>query len=224
MSNKEQLALDLGLPVVAATEKAPIPVRSKGFADPEIRRKAMEASFKTRQKKYHPDLPLEFDPEELKLATNGNEDDFVPTRKMLRILEVALSLEGGDSIRSWFAHIGGNRATWYLWRKIPGFERWWKTAFLTGIKQYEAQWVLIGLRNMKKDFRYWNAVGEKLYGHIQKIAVKEEKSPEETALYQELLSIFQSEKKIAMAKDITSFEDADYTVEQLEQSLESEKP
>jgi len=223
MSNEEQLALDLGLPVVAATEKAPVPIRSKGFADPETRRKAMEASFKTRQKKYHPDLPLEFDPEELKLATAGNEDDFVPTRKMLRILEIALSLEGGDSIRSWFAHVGSNRATWYLWRKIPGFNSWWKTAFLTGIKQYEAQWVLIGLRNMKKDFRYWNAVGEKLYGHIQKIAVKEEKSPEETALYQELLAIFQTSKKIEQAKEI-SFEDADYTIEQLEQSLESEKP
>ena len=197
----------------------------KGFADPEVRKRAMARSLATRQLKKSPNVALDWTPEDLALLKRDGV--FCPTTRMLRILEVALSLEGGDTIRSWFAHVGMDRNVWYQWKKIEGFESWWKEAFLKGIKQYESQWVLIGLKKMNKDFRYWNEVGKKLYGYIEKVAVKEEKSPEEEALYRELLDLFVSEKKVHAAKEIHFQEDA-INVEVLETSLledlkESEK-
>jgi len=208
------------------TEDAPTepPKKLAGFADPEIRKKAMEASFKTRYRKAHPEALLEFDLEELALAQSGDEEKFLPTKKMIRVLEVAVCGEAGESIRSWFRHLGMNRATWYLWTKIPGFSRWWDEAFKQGMEQYRSQWLSIGMRKMKKDFRYWNSVGEKIFGYAQKLEIKDTKSPEETALYQELVEIFRSQKSIRNAKEVNPVSGMVYTAEELQRSLEEDAP
>jgi hypothetical protein len=155
------------------------PVKQPGFMDPEVRKRAMEQSLAVRRG----EVPEKVQP-------------FQPSKSMLRILEIALQLDSGDSVRGWFAKAGLSRGAWFEWQKNPQFREWWKKEFAEGVKEYETKWILIGLKKMSKDFRYWNEVGKKIFGFIDKIAVKEEKSPEEQALYAELLGLIQSYKGV----------------------------
>jgi len=153
--------------------------RGPGFLDPEVRKRAMEASLATRRG-----------------LVPASPKDFVPSKNMLQILRIALELESGDSVRGWFAKAGLNRGSWFEWQKNPAFKAWWKKEFAEGVKEYETKWLLIGLKKMTKDFRYWDAVGKRILGFIDKISIKEEKSPEEAALYTELLGLIQSYKGV----------------------------
>lgn len=150
-----------------------------GFLDPEVRKLAMERSLATRRGEV---------PEKVQA--------FTPSKHMLDILRIALELDSGDSVRGWFARAGLNRGAWFAWQKNPEFRAWWKKEFDAGLKEYETKWLLIGIKKMSKDFRYWNEMGKKFFGFIDKIAIKEEKSPEETALFTELLGLIQSYKGV----------------------------
>jgi hypothetical protein len=182
--------------------------RGPGFCDPEVRKRAMESSLAKRRGL----LP-------------AKPGDFIPSKNMLLILRIALDLESGDSVRGWFAKAGLNRGTWFVWQENPAFKAWWKKEFAEGLKEYETKWLLIGLRKMSKDFRYWNEIGKKVYHFIDTIAIKEEKSPEEAALYTELLGLIQSYKGVKTIENAQNRQavDVDYTVEDLEASLEGEK-
>ena len=160
-------------------------VGKPGFLDPEIRKRAMAQSLAVRRGEVPDKIP-----------------PFQPSKSMLRILEIALQLDSGDSVRGWFAKAGLARGAWFEWQKNPAFREWWKKEFAEGIKEYETKWILIGLKKMNKDFRYWNEVGKKIFGFIDKITVKEEKSPEEAALYTELLGLFQSYKGVPVINGI----------------------
>jgi hypothetical protein len=148
-----------------------------GFLDPEVRKRAQEKSLAVRRG----EVPAKPEP-------------FLPSKNMLTILKIALDLDSGDSVRGWFAKAGLSRDAWFRWQENPEFRAWWKKEFMDGVKEYESKWILIGLKKMSKDFRYWNEIGKKIYGFIDKIAVKEEKSPEEAALYTELLGLIKSYK------------------------------
>ena len=171
----EQRSLDLEAPEVG----------KPGFLNPEVRKRAMEQSLAVRRGEVPDKIPA-----------------FQPSKSMLRILEIALQLDSGDSVRGWFAKAGLNRGAWFEWQKHPEFRDWWKQSFALGVKEYETQWILIGLKRMTKDFRYWNEIGKKIFGFIDKIAVKEEKSPEEQALVQELLGLIQSYKGVKTIEGI----------------------
>src|SRR3990172_7305812 len=151
--------------------------RGPGFLDPEVRKRAMEASLAKRRG-----------------LVPTSPKDFVPSKNMLQILRIALELDSGDSVRGWFAKAGLNRGSWFVWQENPAFKTWWKKEFAEGVKEYETKWILTGLKKMTKDFRYWNEMGKKIFGFIDKIAIKEEKSPEEEILYTELLGLIQSYK------------------------------
>jgi hypothetical protein len=153
--------------------------RGPGFLDPEVRKRAMEASLAKRRG-----------------LVPASPKDFVPSKNMLQILRIALELDSGDSVRGWFAKAGLNRGSWFTWQENPAFRVWWKKEFAEGVKEYETKWILTGLKKMTKDFRYWNEMGKKIFGFIDKIAIKEEKSPEEAALYTELLGLIQSYKGV----------------------------
>lgn len=205
------------LPSEKEQPKKRLPAR--GFRDPEVRRKATEKSLARRRHNAEQSNEFLFDPTEFK---DLGETDFRPTKAMLQVLYAALSLEGGATIRGWFAQAGINRGMWYHWRRVPGFIEWWNVAFAKGVEQYRTQWLMIGLRKMSKDFRYWDKIGEKVFGYLEKISVKTERSDAEEKLIQELVGVFEERKNLRRALDITKVEDitedeiSDETLEQLE--------
>lgn len=180
------------------------PVGKPGFLDPDVRKRAMERSLAVRRG----EVPAE------------QKVEFVPSKNQLSILRIALDLDSGDSVRGWFAKAGINRGAWFEWNKDPQFREWWKKEFAEGIKEYETKWVLIGLKKMSKDFRYWNEIGKKIFGFIDKVAIKEEKSPEEQALVRELLDLFHNYKGLNAGQNLPKTEVID--VNFVEQELEKE--
>lgn len=176
-----------------------------GFDNPEVRKKAMEESLKTRnrnrtakfdtlleKKDSDENLPVtvsEKDVESLKSIYPG----FMPSLAQLQILAIALSLDHGDTIRGWFKAAGLNRNTWYEWLKNPEFIAWWNKAFIKGIEQYRSEWLAIGIRRMNSNdpdrFNYWKNVGEKIFGFVAELKLKTDKSPEEEELTKELLEL-----------------------------------
>lgn len=163
-----------------------------GFADPEVQKKAIEKSKLVRQNN-------------AVLQTDATE--FSPSHSMLKLMETALDLEAGNSIRQWCNRAGIARTNWYVWLKIPGFKEWWKKTYFEGLKQYESEWLKIGLSRMRKEnpdaFKYWDVVGEKIFGYLSKIVHKEEKSEQEEELIKVILGEVKESKKLREAKEIT---------------------
>jgi len=175
-------------PVVGSIVFNELP-KNYGFSDPATLKKAMAASAITRRKGKTDELSMPFKPEEYtKLAEQGCED-FEPTVNMLLVLRHALSLDAGTSRRSWFAKAGVHRNTWYEWIKVPGFSEWWKQSIIKGFKDYEGEWVSIGVRKMRKDTKTWIAMGELFFKYAKTLEVKDNKSPEEEALTKELMEL-----------------------------------
>lgn len=188
------------------TETTPKP-RSRGFADPETRKKAMAKSLATRARNRESKFTKLMDREETGAESNvnlpvtvsetdvevfkGGIEGFTPSLHQLKILAVALSLDHGDTIREWFRAAGVNRNVWYTWIRDPDFIAWWNKSFTRGIEQYRSEWVSIGIKRMNSPdpdrFAYWKEVGAKVFGFIQELKLKTDKSPEEEALTKELL-------------------------------------
>ena len=163
--------------------------KNYGFSDPATLKKAMAASAITRRKGKTDELSMPFKPEEYtKLAEQGYED-FEPTVNMLLVLRHALSLDAGTSRRSWFAKAGVHRNTWYEWIRVTGFSEWWKQSIIKGFKDYEGEWVSIGVRKMRKDTKTWIAMGELFFKYAKTLEVKDNKSPEEETLTKELMEL-----------------------------------
>lgn len=176
----DQLELALGSDALGPDALGPeIVSKGPGFLDPAVRERASARSLAVRRG----EVPAE-------------PKSFLPSKNMLIVLRIALDLESGNSVRGWFAKAGLNRGSWFDWQAKPEFRAWWKKAFAEGVKEYETTWLKIGLRKMSKDFRYWDSIGKRVLGFIDKISIKEEKSPEEAALYSELLDLIQSYKGI----------------------------
>jgi hypothetical protein len=127
---------------------------------------------------------------------------------MLRVLQVAVSLDSDTSMGSWFKTAGYSRGLWYAWKKLPGFIEWWDEATRQAFKDYEQEWVKIGLKRMQKSNReayyYWKEVGEKIYKYMSGVLVKTDKSPEEVALTEEILKMVSHENKLRFAKEIST--------------------
>jgi len=200
--------------------------RNSGFNNPETLAKAIKNSQLVRAKHLTPGLEIPFDEEDYEKLALGNAEDFIPTKRMMAILKIALSLEVGNSIRGWFSRAGMNRNTWYEWVKIPGFHEWWKKAIVKGFRSYEAEWLSIGMRKMRKDFRYWNTMGEVFFKYAKQLEVKENKSEEEELLIAELREFvtgINREKKQKVIDVSKSDEDiTDAEVEFLNKKLEGE--
>jgi len=190
-----------------------------GFSDPEINKKAQEKSLATRRSRKESKLAklLEEEAKTENLPAVVDEKDvesfkditpgFAPTINQLKVLAVALSLEHGSSIRSWFKAVGLNRNDWYGWIRNPNFVSWWNKSFTKGIEQYRGEWIAIGLKRMNNlldpnAFNYWKNVGEKIFGYISEIKVKQDKTPEEEELVNELLKLVKRENIYGEAKQI----------------------
>lgn len=183
----------------------PAPKKPSGFLDPEVRKKAYEKSLEVRRSKNYPESG--FEPEDYDAMALMDKARFRPTRKMLYLLQVALSPDSGETITAWFRTAGLNVSTWYAWQKIPGFHEWWNLAYKKGAEQFQAEWLKIGLKKMHHDFKYWSEVGDKVFGFFKKIAIKEEKSPEEEDLTKELLELIKAQNKHVKEKTLdASFE------------------
>jgi len=190
-----------------------------GFDNPEVRKKAMEESLKTRNRnrtsKFATLVEGEKDSDENLPVAVGEKDveslrdvypGFMPSISQLQILAIALSLDHGDSIRGWFKAAGQNRNEWYYWLKNPEFIAWWNKAFIKGIEQYRSEWLAIGLRRMNSNdpdrFNYWKNVGEKIFGFVAELKLKTDKSPEEEELTKELLELVKDVNKERNMKQI----------------------
>jgi hypothetical protein len=125
---------------------------------------------------------------------------------MLRVLQHAISLDTDTSRNAWFRKAGYNRNLWYQWKRMPGFLEWWDSATRLAFQDYEQEWIKIGLKRMQSTSReayyYWKEVGEKIFKYISTVVVKQDKSPEEKALTDELLKMFSHENKLRQAKEI----------------------
>lgn len=163
--------------------------RNYGFSDPATLQKAMAASAITRRKGKTDELSMPFKPEDYKQIAEQGYEDFEPTVNMLLVLRHALSLDAGTSRRSWFAKAGVHRNTWYEWIRVPGFSEWWKQSIIKGFKDYEGEWVSIGVRKMRKDTKTWIAMGELFFKYAKTLEVKDNKSPEEETLTKELMEL-----------------------------------
>lgn len=167
----------------------------------------MERSIRTRARLRNgtPDVTNETF---LDITSGQVPGGFRPTNAMLKVLQYAVSLDTDTSRRAWFRAAGYTRNLWYVWKKVPGFLEWWDISSRLAFQDYEQEWIKIGLKRMQSTNReayyYWKEVGEKIFKYISTVVVKEDKSPEERALTEELLKMFTHENKLRQAKEITA--------------------
>ena len=160
--------------------------RGPGFQNPEVRERAMKNSQATRARLQEGNLThLSVD----SVASYAEDGSFTPTKDMVRVLAVALNIDSGNKIKSWFQTIGLHRNTWYAWQKIEGFPEWWNRAYMKGLETYSSEWIKIGIKKMHKDVKYWLAMGKLAFGFIEKVAVKTEKTPDEQVITNQILQI-----------------------------------
>jgi hypothetical protein len=170
--------------------------KKRGFgSNPQALQKALAKSAATRKAKSVNSL-VEEDVEKTGLQV-GTVEGFIPTKAMLKVLQAALSLDAQhDSIKGWFELAGVNRANWYAWNHTPGFKDWWKKSFDEGIKLYTSEWLVTGLKRMRREdklgFMYWEQVGKKILGYVDKVKIENTQSPEEEAVTKELLELMQT--------------------------------
>ena len=115
---------------------------------------------------------------------------FVPTRSMVRLLEAAITSDK-CSKKDWCDRAGIPRSTMYMWTKNPLFVEWFNKCYEQAVLQYRSEWIAIGLKKMRDDFNYWKAMGEKVFGFLEKVSVKHEteKSELEKELDRELYQL-----------------------------------
>jgi hypothetical protein len=81
---------------------------------------------------------------------------------------------------------------------------------------YTSEWLITGFKRMRKDdangYKYWHDVGERILGYIQKVEVKETKTPEEDQLTKELLELI-SNVNAAVPKKLEKAEVIDISEE-----------
>ena len=191
------------LDLIAKKEKSKIPNleklnRSVGFQNKKVREKAMKNSQATRSRIKEGNLtPISIEG----VAAYAEDGSFTPTKDMVRVLAVALNIDSGNKIKGWFGDVGLHRNTWYAWQKIDGFSEWWERAYMKGLTTYSSEWIKIGIKKMHKDVKYWLAMGKLAFGFIEKVAIKNEKTPEEEELTNQLLKLVIGTNKLRDLQD-----------------------
>lgn len=161
-----------------------------GFHNPEVKKKAEAASKEALKQRGSTSYLVTQEPD-YKKYVGHTVDTFRPTKNMLEVMAIALTFES-TRISEWMKEAGLSRVAWYGWVRIPGFKEWWNSNFQTAVKSYENEWLTIGIKKMRLDFRYWESMGEKLFGYIKQLKVEKTGSEDENKLTSELLKLFES--------------------------------
>lgn len=215
--------------------------KTRGFRDPDVLKRALAKSKQSRDAKKAAKLTIFDNPPDKPVSEYevpaevpgldvykdcvGPNGEFYPTKNMWIVLRVALDPESGDTPAHWMRIVGVSRSVWYQWKQIAGFLEWWKSEWDKGIMEFRQDWIRIGLRRMRSSgmdaYKYWAAMGEKVFGYVQKLDLKVDKSPEEKALIEELQKIFLSQKKLSLARivDAEATVVEDDPIKQLSQSV-----
>lgn len=171
-----------------------------GFKDPEIRKRGLAAANETRKKRNVSGLVVR-EPD-YKNNLGCTLENFSPTDSMRKVLGIALELRS-TKIGDWLEEAGLTRSSWYSWTGVPGFREWWNKHFLDALKSFENEWLTIGIKKMRVDFRYWAAMGEKLFGYYKHIQIENTGGEQEKALTSEILKLLTATNKELAAKPVT---------------------
>lgn len=192
----------------------------RAFNDPKVLEKAKQLAAESVQARVGLNRCLVTQEPDYKKYVGRSPEDFVPTAKMMEVMEIAVSLNS-SKISDWMKEAGLSRQAWYQWIRIPGFREWWNTTFTESMKSFVNEWLMIGIKKMRLDFRYWNAMGEKLFGYIPKLQVEKTGSEQDKALTEQLTKLLtnmnQNLPRVAPAGEII-----DITPEQAKQLNEGE--
>lgn len=199
-----------------AQESSTLPkARNRGFNDPEIRKKATEKSLAVRRGGENQEEGL------IDYAQGSSEvATFQPTKAMLMVLKAALDPEVGHSRNSWFEAAGLSRNNWQHWQKLPGFTHWWNKAIQIGLEQFKSVWLLIGMKKMGKEHKYWADMGDRIFGFEKKIKVEESISELDRQVTQEILEFFKTQNKKENEKVINVVSETVLSEEEIKQMNE----
>jgi len=86
--------------------------------------------------------------------------NFVPNTKMRRWFEAAMDIKS-QSPSSLSRATGVHRNTFYYWRTIPGFIKWWKDELWVTRMETTAKLIDIGMQKAEKgSYKHWRSMLE----------------------------------------------------------------
>jgi hypothetical protein len=84
------------------------------------------------------------------------ENDFTPTKGMIKWFETTLELGHTASISEVARQAELQRSNWYQWVLIPGFVEWWDNQWQQYFKENRWRLKAIGLKQSERNYDYWH--------------------------------------------------------------------
>lgn len=111
--------------------------------------------------------PLELKLREPERKESTLEASFAPTPHMEKWLDTAVKAET-EEIKAIAEACGLDRSNWYKWLNQPGFIEWFEAEWNRKLLGNGWKLDLIGLKNAKRDHRYWESM-QKRMGRLQDV-------------------------------------------------------